>query len=1200
MRKKCMSLLLTAVMLLSCLPMTATAEEGKKEVFATRKVIDALTLAAGNVENPISLASAPKVELEITAVEPEKVIWEKDSFTLHFENAKLDASQLGITAEEALTEEDKKSLSALVEFWDKDGKELQYEAVVENLEDLYNIEFQIEGDEVQPIAAGDRILIALPVVLENTSAGSVATVAVTSNDIEISSGKEELVFVEVLEKGLSAKVKKLRTVLPKESVKLRPVRIETKVGSLPEELELKLELNEGFEFLDVSDADSDVIDIVIEEDNPSTAVVKLYESKDQIDIENLKIKATTAELGDIAEITVTADGYSFAKVEVARVDEWQSVKIVNAWSKTNTFDGMIIGNEIPELQIRMNEIANSEDQNEITFKVELDHAVFVDEQGETLSDEEATNLITFIADEDKKVALEEVRVGSEADTLDVKLTCEDDEFQTDDRIVVALQSKMNTVAIGQSANVSVSGTGFQEKTLAYCNILEDQLYATIKRLATITEAEKAVLCYPVKIKAEPENLPSELKLKLNEGFVFTDLSEISGGSGVTVSEGNAQGEILLKLTDETDEIRVDGIFVKAAQLKAGSVATVTISAEGFKSGTVEIAKVADTAEVFVDMTAEKNKEIPVFYSGITEDGENRTLEVTIQELFADGWSFRKKMYLTLPEGVYVTDVDVIESNLGMNGRVADTSDVEDVFVQAYKEGDHTVFAFEKRSFDDVSDDGDILKLRFALNVIAVPGFEGDVTLTLSGDLLTTRKVTIAKFAKPYTVAVDTLSLRQGQNGTMNDIVITEAAPGLWETVDEKGAYVFELYDENDKVEFLPNNKGTVTVNKESGAAAKDVKNAVGFTLTKESVNVPAVVTLSGYAVKTTGNSLGNYPLLLKVPYYASLLEETLVSGATVGSVEEVADIYDIVDEDAVTVYQKSSGSSNNSNKNNNNKKEDTKTNTPAVTETPVAAPVTIDMEQNAESGTVVENLSVVAEEQKAELHQQLKEQASDISVIGEGKYTFAIAEIAETSAAEPSATTQANSGNAESGSMKDPAKVSLDMTGQDTQDTAHLTLVKYETQPDGTVKVIKLGGTFDPETNSFSAYVDGDGVYDLVYDPDVVKMTYTVGQTEMSMNDENQESVAAPVIIENRTMVPLRTIAENFGAEVSWDGETQTVQIKLDGKVLTLKIGEEVEEGMGAAMIIGDRTVVPLRYIGESFDATVRWIPSTQGIEIVK
>lgn len=88
-----------------------------------------------------------------------------------------------------------------------------------------------------------------------------------------------------------------------------------------------------------------------------------------------------------------------------------------------------------------------------------------------------------------------------------------------------------------------------------------------------------------------------------------------------------------------------------------------------------------------------------------------------------------------------------------------------------------------------------------------------------------------------------------------------------------------------------------------------------------------------------------------------------------------------------------------------------------------------------------------------------------------------------------------------------------------------------------------------------------------------------------------------PPIIENgRTLVPMRKIFETLGATVNWDGETQTITstkgdttiVLTVGNTTAYKNGEPIELDVPAKIING-RTLVPVRFIGESLDMVVEW-----------
>ncbi|QRN85699.1 hypothetical protein JR334_00170 [Clostridia bacterium] len=87
-----------------------------------------------------------------------------------------------------------------------------------------------------------------------------------------------------------------------------------------------------------------------------------------------------------------------------------------------------------------------------------------------------------------------------------------------------------------------------------------------------------------------------------------------------------------------------------------------------------------------------------------------------------------------------------------------------------------------------------------------------------------------------------------------------------------------------------------------------------------------------------------------------------------------------------------------------------------------------------------------------------------------------------------------------------------------------------------------------------------------------------------------------PVLIEGRTLVPLRAIFEALGSTVNWDAETQTVTGSKDDSIVTLQVGSKQASVDGElvildvpAKLIDGRTLVPLRFIAESMGADVQW-----------
>ena len=92
-----------------------------------------------------------------------------------------------------------------------------------------------------------------------------------------------------------------------------------------------------------------------------------------------------------------------------------------------------------------------------------------------------------------------------------------------------------------------------------------------------------------------------------------------------------------------------------------------------------------------------------------------------------------------------------------------------------------------------------------------------------------------------------------------------------------------------------------------------------------------------------------------------------------------------------------------------------------------------------------------------------------------------------------------------------------------------------------------------------------------------------------------------PQIVNGRTLVPLRAIFEEMGATVGWDNDTQTVTGTKGKKVVLLTIGSVSPTINGRALaidqpavVINGRTLAPLRFVAEAFGGTVIWDGATQ------
>ena len=142
----------------------------------------------------------------------------------------------------------------------------------------------------------------------------------------------------------------------------------------------------------------------------------------------------------------------------------------------------------------------------------------------------------------------------------------------------------------------------------------------------------------------------------------------------------------------------------------------------------------------------------------------------------------------------------------------------------------------------------------------------------------------------------------------------------------------------------------------------------------------------------------------------------------------------------------------------------------------------------------------------------------------------------------------------------------------------------------------------DRKGNEIKLTDNGDGTYTFtmpeskvnidvsfkkIESDNVIKMT--IGSIEMSENGRAFYNDVAPVIVDNRTMVPIRVITELLGGTADWNEATKEVTLTIDGKEIKMTVGVVLEKYGVAPVIIGDRTFVPIRFVADELGAEIDW-----------
>lgn len=498
------------------------------------------------------------------------------------------------------------------------------------------------------------------------------------------------------------------------------------------------------------------------------------------------------------------------------------------------------------------------------------------------------------------------------DEDEIEVTMKNIKFKEEDKIYVKLSPlyiELTSKSVGTKATVKIDGDedfnipASAVKETVFVEISDADIAVSIDEITEVAVEDYVALKEDIEIEGIATSIVTgqEFKLVLNNDFEFYAGKMTATGDYTFDFENCDNNEVIIKTTkavakDEIFRINGEDIVIEAVDAKAGDIAKITVKAIKDKDVTGSfsttskainvIEVVADKVKVFID----EDEDIPVMYSGVDNEFNNEdhdALKVTIEEVTVGSWDTKDAWSISLPEGVYVTN-ETKNQILSWNMKSTKFPEgIPTMFEDAYankNRGDFEGFEFPRNSIE--IDKNEKAKIEFTLNLIAEPGFEGDVDLTFdNGEFKET--VTIAKFVKPYNIEVkqNDVAVDYRYTALESGIIVTEPEEDLW-----VNGTTFDFKVEKDYIKFEDTEKYISNFD-----VKENSKSAVGFTVKEQSDEEPFKVEIKDLSVYMDRNlPAGGYDLEVLTSIDDKLFEEKLLS-------KDNKTYDDVIDEDKIVI-----------------------------------------------------------------------------------------------------------------------------------------------------------------------------------------------------------------------------------------------------------------------------------------------------------
>jgi outer membrane protein assembly factor BamB len=197
-------------------------------------------------------------------------------------------------------------------------------------------------------------------------------------------------------------------------------------------------------------------------------------------------------------------------------------------------------------------------------------------------------------------------------------------------------------------------------------------------------------------------------------------------------------------------------------------------------------------------------------------------------------------------------------------------------------------------------------------------------------------------------------------------------------------------------------------------------------------------------------------------------------------------------------------------------------------------------------------------------------------------------------------------------SVKNISGLTVDVSIEIDSDWLTISPSEFELIDTQELEITIFESKLPPETNSCSRITikSSENCNDTVFQicvsaPKIRSVELWIDKKEAYVDGRIKQLDVPPMIISDRTYVPLRFISEALDFDVTWEQSEKRVTVIKGDQTLDVwidkyeyRLGGEIHELESPPLIIDGRTMVPVRFITEAFGAEVEWLADERKVSI--